>query len=53
MVKIAPSRRKRIQFHNFSTWPCGLGEKTISEQTLSDGDSVKEEKNKPKSIMEL
>jgi hypothetical protein len=53
MVKIASSRRKRIQFHNFSTLPCGLGKKTFSEQTFSDRDSVKEEKNKPKSITEL
>jgi hypothetical protein len=48
MVEIASSRRKRNQFHNFSTLPCGLGEKNISEQTFSDTDSAKEEKKQTK-----
>jgi hypothetical protein len=40
MVEIASSRRKRIQFHNFSTLPCGFGRKNLSEQTFAGRDST-------------
>jgi len=48
MVEIASSRGKRIQFHNFSTLPCGFGRKNLSEQTSSDRDSIKEEEKQNK-----
>jgi hypothetical protein len=43
MVEIASSRRKRIQFHSFSTLLCGFRRKNLSEQTFSERDSMKEE----------
>jgi hypothetical protein len=40
MVEIASARRKRIQFHNFSTLACGFERKNLSEQTFSVRDST-------------
>jgi len=40
MVETASLGRKGIQFHNFSTLPCGFERKTLSEQTFSGRDST-------------
>jgi hypothetical protein len=48
MVKIASFRRKRILFHNYSTFPCGLGKKGFSEQDISGRDPMREEEKQTK-----
>jgi len=48
MVEIASFRRKRILFHNYSTFPCGLGMKSLSKQTFSEENSVKEDQKQTK-----
>jgi hypothetical protein len=40
MVEMASSTRKRIQFHYFSTLPCGLGTRSLPEQTFLGGNST-------------
>jgi hypothetical protein len=45
MVEIASFGRKRILFHNYSTFSCGLDRKNFSKQGISNRDSAKEEEN--------